>query len=66
MCSPKIPEPPPLPLPPPDFADETAALALRLTQQEQRRAFAGLASSFSGSAHGVLNPAATTATAGVA
>lgn len=61
MCSPSIPDPPPPPPPKPDFRDEEIALATEVEGQRRNRRLAGLSSTISGAASGVLSPTRTTA-----
>lgn len=60
MCTAKQPEPPPIPPPPPDYTSEQASMAAQVQDQNQRRLFAGLASTIATGAGGVLTKTRTT------
>lgn len=61
MCKPDIPKAPPPPPPPPDWADESASLAVEVEEQRRNQRLAGLSSTISNAASGVLTPTRTTA-----
>lgn len=60
MCVGSTPKAPVVPLPPPDFSDQQAALALDVQRTRQKQIFAGLSASIVTGAGGVLNPSRTT------
>lgn len=60
MCSVSKPEPPPVPPPPVDYDSQQAAIATEVQDQNQRRLFAGLASTIATGAGGVLSKTRTT------
>ncbi len=64
MCT-SSPKPPKVPLPPPDFSDQQAALAIDVERQKQNQLFAGLSSTIVTGASGVLDPTRTTSNPGV-
>jgi len=60
MCSAaRAPNLPPIPPPTPDFTDEQIALSQTVADQERKRMFAGLASTFANGPAGVLSPGRT-------
>jgi hypothetical protein len=61
MCSPKIPDPPPIPPAPQDLTDEKIALAKDVQRDRQTEIFAGLSASIKNGPAGLLSPARTTA-----
>ena len=63
MCT-STPKQPQVPAPPPDFSDQQAALALDVERTKQQQLFAGLSSSITTGASGVLSPSRTTTNPG--
>ena len=59
MCSVDIPKPT-IPAPPPDFTDEQIAMTRKVSQQNRKRMFAGLASTIANGPQGVTGEARTT------